>query len=73
MVGASLCYKATQSASFIPVVMKVAGLKTYRGAKRKEQFGVRLNGWRCVDITVQAPHKEKQEPAIDINIEPWTV
>jgi len=52
---------------------EVAGLKTYRGAKRKEQFGVRLNGWRCVDITVQAPHKEKQEPAIDINIEPWTV
>lgn len=25
---------------------EVAGLKTYRDAKRKEQFGVRMNGWR---------------------------
>ena len=42
--GASLSFKTRQSHairfSSKPMVMKVTGLKTYRGPKRKEEFGV---------------------------------
>ena len=37
---------------------EVAGLKTYRGAKRKEQFGVRLN-W-CPEV-----------PTMRLSLEKW--